>query len=95
MIVDESGEHEEWEAEEVVAERYNKCRKRQEWLIKWKSFGPEHNTWEPIGNLENAPALIERFRTYKDPTTVASTFFLPSPHPLPMANAFLATISFT
>ena len=76
------------EAEEIVAERYNKRRKRQEWLVKWRNFGPEQNTWEPIDNLNNAPELLEEFRSSKDPVTIASTFFLPSPYPPPTANAF-------
>jgi hypothetical protein len=88
VIVDESGEHEEWEADEIVTERYNKGRKRNEWLIKWKLFGPEHNTWEPLDNLTNAPELLDQFCSSKNPIATGSTFFLPSPHQPPLANAF-------
>jgi hypothetical protein len=93
VITDDAGdEHEEWEAEKIVSERYNKRRKPNEWLVKWKNFGPEQNTWEPIENLSNAPELIDGFRSNKNPVTIASTFFLPSPYPPPQVNAFLATI---
>ena len=93
IVDDDSGGHEEWEVEDIISERYNKRRKRNEWLVKWKSFGPEQNTWEPIDNLGNAADKVEDFRHARNPVTTASTFFLPSTHAPPMANAFLATIS--
>jgi hypothetical protein len=93
-IIDDSGEsHEEWEAEEIIAERYNKRRKRKEWLVKWKGFGAEQNTWEPAENLTHATELLNEFHIARNPIINASTFFLPSTHPPPMANAFLHTIS--
>ena len=95
IITDDTNEYEEWEAEELVTKRYNKRRKRDEWLVKWKNFGPEHNTWEPSENLANATNLIEDFNREKNLLLVASTFFLPSTHLPPMANAFLATLSLT
>jgi len=93
IIADDSGEHEEWEAEEIVAERFNKRRKRREWLIKWKSFSPENNTWEPAEHLANAGELIDDFRAAKTPVIAGSTFFLPSHHPPPLANAFMISWS--
>ena len=92
IVDDDSSGHEEWEVEDIVAERHNKRRKRQEWLVKWKGFGPEQNTWEPVDNLTNASDKIEDFRRARDPITTASTYFLPSMHPPPMENAFLTTI---
>jgi len=90
LITDDTGEeHEEWEAEEVLSQRYNKKRKRDEWLVKWKNYGPESNTWEPSENLVNAPELLEDFRSRNNPVATASTFFLPSPYPPPSTNAFL------
>ena len=79
--------------EEIVGDRYNKRRKRHEWLIKWKNFRPEQNTWEPIENLTNAMEILDEYRGQSNPITVASTFFLPCLHPPPLANAFLATLS--
>jgi hypothetical protein len=93
IIVDDSREqHEEWEVDEIIAHRYNKRRKREEWLDTWKNFGPEQNTWEPVDNLTNATEQLDTFRSRADPVTVVSTFFLPSTHPPPLANAFLSTI---
>src|SRR5271169_1265237 len=37
-----------FEVEAILAKRYNKQRKRYEWRIKWKGYGPEQTTWEPI-----------------------------------------------
>jgi hypothetical protein len=91
---DEDGEHEEWEVEEIIGDRFNKRRKRNEWLVKWRNFGPEQNTWEPIENLANAGTIFDDYKAKSNPVTVASTFFLPCPHAPPTANAFLATLSF-
>jgi hypothetical protein len=93
VVNDDAGDHDEWEVQEIIAQRHNKHRKRDEWLVRWKGFGPEQNTWEPLENLQNADESLEQFRTAQEPVTTASTFFLPSLHPPPLANAFLATIS--
>jgi hypothetical protein len=38
-----------------------KGRKRvTEYLVKWKGYAPEHNTWEPASNIED-PDLIKQF----------------------------------
>jgi hypothetical protein len=73
LITDDTGEHEEWEAEQILSQRYNKRRKRDEWLLKWKDYGPENNTWEPVVNLANAPELLDEFRLTQNP--------LPKPAP--------------
>ena len=44
LIKDDSGTHEEYEVEAIIAKRYNKRRKRTEYLVQWKGYGPEHNT---------------------------------------------------
>jgi hypothetical protein len=87
MIVGHDGEvDEEWEVEEIIRERYNKRRKRKEYLVKWHNFGPESNTWEPEENLINAGDVFDRFRARDPISTVASTFFLPSPSVTPAFN---------
>jgi Chromo (CHRromatin Organisation MOdifier) domain len=88
LVVGHDGEEEEeWEVEDIVHERYNKRRKRKEYLVKWKGFGPENNTWEPESNLANAREVMDRFAGSL--TTVASTFFLPSPAVKPVYNGSL------
>ncbi|KNE98346.1 hypothetical protein PSTG_08422 [Puccinia striiformis f. sp. tritici PST-78] len=51
---------EEWEVEEVLD-----CKgwgSRRRYLISWKGFGPEENSWEPEGNLDNCSELLEEFK---------------------------------
>lgn len=50
-----------FEVESVLDHRDRKLGRsvRREYLIKWKGYGPEHNTWEPEGNLSE-----EAYRDY-------------------------------
>jgi hypothetical protein len=50
---------EEWEVERVV--RTRRRGKKVEFEIKWKGFGEDENTWEPLENLENSWETIEFF----------------------------------
>ncbi|KAI7934413.1 hypothetical protein MJO28_017046 [Puccinia striiformis f. sp. tritici] len=54
------GDEEEWEVEEILDCR--KKGKRVEYLIAWKGFGQENNSWEPEGNLANSTELLEEFK---------------------------------
>ncbi|KAA1116677.1 hypothetical protein PGT21_050140 [Puccinia graminis f. sp. tritici] len=50
---------EEWEVEGVLD-----CRRRGkkvEYLVSWKGFGPEENSWEPKVNLEHCRELVAEF----------------------------------
>jgi hypothetical protein len=85
VVVGHDGQpEEEWEIEDVIRDRYNKRRKRKEYYVKWKDFGPEHNTWEPEENLLNSPEILDRYLNRDSITTIASTFFLPSPSVVPI-----------
>jgi len=89
VVVGHDGqEEEEWEVEDIVRERYNKRRKRQEYYVKWKGFGPENNTWEPVENLVNSQEAMDRFKD--NLTTVASTYFLPAPSVTPRYEGSLS-----
>jgi hypothetical protein len=56
--IDEEGES-VYEVEVVLDSRYR--RGRLEYLVSWKGFGPEHNSWEPEGNLKGAKRSITQF----------------------------------
>ena len=55
-----------YEAEEVLSHRTSGSGKRRlvQYLIKWKGYGPQHNSWEPAPNiLEHCGELV---RSYLD-----------------------------
>jgi hypothetical protein len=53
----------EYEVEDILKHRLVKSGKRNkdEFLIKWKGYGFEHCTWEPLANLTNCPKLLSAF----------------------------------
>jgi hypothetical protein len=50
---------EEWEVEEVVGQRHH--GRQREFLVRWKGYGPEDMTWEPLKNLQNAPEVLAAY----------------------------------
>ena len=53
------GEEPEYEVERVLDSRMH-YRKLQ-YLVQWKGYGPENNSWEPADNLANCPELVNEF----------------------------------
>lgn len=57
-----------YEVEAILDHR--KKGRRVEFLVKWKGYDNEHNTWEPKTNLTNCQDLLVPFETkLKDQTT--------------------------
>jgi len=56
----EPGVLEVHKVERILEERYNKKRKRKEWLVKWDGFSRKEATWEPFENLDGN----EKFTNY-------------------------------
>ena len=50
----------EYEVEEILDTRTKD--KKQQWLIKWKNYGHEENTWEPIEHLTDCQPLLRQFQ---------------------------------
>jgi len=48
----------EWEVEEILDSRWH--WRRFQYLIKWKGYGREHNSWESASKV-SVPALIAEF----------------------------------
>lgn len=57
---DSEPEDDEFIVERVLGVRYNHREKQVEYLLKWKGYGDEENSWEPKRNL-NCNVLIEEF----------------------------------
>ena len=49
----------EWEVEKILNKK--KIREVVKYLIRWKGFMAEGDTWERRENLKNAEELIEEF----------------------------------
>mmetsp|Transcript_7277 Transcript_7277/g.17462 ORF Transcript_7277/g.17462 Transcript_7277/m.17462 type:complete len:84 (-) Transcript_7277:493-744(-) len=41
----------EWEVEKVL--QYRTYYRQEQWLIKWKDYGEDRNTWEPLAHLSD------------------------------------------
>ena len=58
---------EEWEVERILNKR--KVRGRDKYLVRWKGFTAESDTWEGRENLKNAKEAIEEFeKEYRQDT---------------------------
>ena len=54
---------EEYEVEEVLdSRRYGRWKKLQ-YLVHWKGWGPEHDSWEDVADLGNAPRITQKFHS--------------------------------
>ena len=73
----------EYDVEEVLDSRL-RYRKLQ-YLVKWKGYPHEDNTWEPEGNLKNAKRAIADFHK-KHPS---------APRPAPQGLVFQPRINYT
>lgn len=50
----------EWEVEDIL----NHCTSwsKHQYLVKWKGYKVESNSWEPEENLENTPEILSRYK---------------------------------
>lgn len=57
---------EEYEVEKIVGKQYDKSRRQNLWLVRWKNYGPQHDSWQTKKDLRNAPEMLRAFeRTQK------------------------------
>lgn len=47
--------------EKIVGARVDPKTKVQMYMVKWKGYSANQNTWEPKGNLSKCAALIKSF----------------------------------
>ena len=55
---------EEWEVEEVLAERT--VYKKKQYLVRWKGFDKSYNSWERAENLENAQEKVQAYKASRE-----------------------------
>jgi Chromo (CHRromatin Organisation MOdifier) domain len=53
------GQEKEYEIEEIHNSR--RRQGRLEFLVHWKGYPDEDNTWKPEKHLENAPQVVKQF----------------------------------
>jgi len=53
---------EEWEVEEILNSRW--YRRRFQFLVKWKGFSREHNSWEVASNVKAPDLIVEYYQKY-------------------------------
>ena len=65
----------EYEVEAILDKRFRPGRQRRtaEYLIKWHGYGHEHNSWEPVGNLDNCAELLQEFELRLKETPAVGT----------------------
>ena len=61
LLVDDE---EECEVEEILSHEprsKTKSNNKVKFLVNWKGFGHENNTWEPFKNMKNAPVSLKEY----------------------------------
>ena len=53
-------EEEEWEVEAILKHKGTGIRRR--YLVKWKGYGSNENTWEPEGHLKHARTILNNYK---------------------------------
>ena len=46
----------------VVEEDNRKTKKIREFLVRWKEYSAEHDTWEPEDNLHNCLSILDKYK---------------------------------
>jgi len=52
---------EEFEVDHIVRHKRNKKGQLQ-FLIRWKNYGPEDDSWEPASNLKHSKETLQEYK---------------------------------
>ena len=55
---------EEYEVEEIINDRHNKCTRKRQYLVKWLGYPASENSWVNEQDL-HSPELLEEYRLSK------------------------------
>ncbi|KAM3144209.1 hypothetical protein pb186bvf_003671 [Paramecium bursaria] len=56
-----------YEVEDIVDRRYDSTKKQYLYLIKWKGYPSDQNTWEPKGHLSGCQPYLNEFNITQEP----------------------------
>jgi hypothetical protein len=87
----EPDDNQEYEVEEILDQR--KIRNQQQYLVKWKGYSQEENTWEPLRHLSNCPEKIAQFHQRHPDQGVTQTRRKQDQDPPPTSRSRAATRS--
>ena len=51
---------EEYEVEEIITDRFNKCKRKRQYLVKWLGYPTSENSWVDEADL-HTPELLEEY----------------------------------
>jgi hypothetical protein len=52
---------EEYEVDKIIGYRYDKRKKTKSWLVRWKGYNAQHDTWQTQRDLRNTPEMIQEY----------------------------------
>ncbi len=61
----DSNGDQQWEVDSIIAQR--SAGRVQQYLVRWKGYPDEENTWEPRSSLEAAPVALRDWETANRP----------------------------
>ena len=57
--ITDKGDDRQYEIDGVLNSKY--IRRKLQYFVSWKGYGPEDNQWEPAAHLKEAPELVHAF----------------------------------
>ena len=56
-----SRDPDEYEVQKILDVHVERGRKRPKFLVRWKGYSPDNDTWEPPGNLIHSSEIVRQF----------------------------------